>query len=314
MSRIVEPMVSSEAGRRSPRPDGRDRLEVAPIVVAVALLVAGCASLPTGRFDALATAAKEVDVRASAMDADIVGLTQRFMIFSPASGPYTVNSFAPVIDVDGTKYDFDFGPRLEPRQAALEVLASYAEALAAFARKDYQHDLDRATQRLGGSVERLVSHAGVSAEAKQGAGILATAVNALGRAYIEHLRKAALRKAMDSAAPGVRAIASFVKEINGQAALAVGVMRDAMISKANRLSVSDGVARLALNERVEGVVVESKAILAQLKQVSTAVDAVPPAHDEIRRALDRDDRPPLDKLKSLVAEVQRLQKFYSSLK
>jgi hypothetical protein len=91
-------------------------------------------------------------------------------------------------------------------------------------------------------------------------------------------------------------------------------MRDAMISKANRLTVSDGVARLALNERVEGVVVESKAILAQLKQVSTAVDAVPPAHDEIRRALDRDDRPPLDKLKSLVAEVQRLQKFYSSLK
>jgi hypothetical protein len=159
-----------------------------------------------------------------------------------------------------------------------------------------------------------VSHAGVSSEAKQGAGVLATVVDGLGTAIIDHLRKAALRGAMDKAAPSVRAIASFVKDINGQAALAVGVMRDAMISKGNRLTVSDGVARLALNERVEGVVVESKAILAQLRQVSTAVDAIPPAHDEIRRALDRDDGAPLDKLKSLVAEVQRLQKFYSSLK
>jgi hypothetical protein len=132
MSRIVEARLSSEAGRRDPR-----RLEVTWIVLAVALLAAGCAGLPTGRFDALATAAKEVEVRASTTDADLVGLTRRFMIFSPASGPYTVNSFAPVIDVDGTKYDFDFGPRLAPRQAALDVLASYTEALAAFARKDY---------------------------------------------------------------------------------------------------------------------------------------------------------------------------------
>jgi len=72
--------------------------------------------------------------------------------------------------------------------------------------------------------------------------------------------------------------------------------------------------RPAPPERVEAVVVESKAILAHLKQSSTAVDAVPPAHDEIRRALDRDDRGPLEKLTALVAEVQRLQKYYSSLK
>jgi hypothetical protein len=314
MSRIVEPMVSRGAGGRGRSLRRQDRLEAVRIVLAVALLAAGCAGLPTGRFDALATAAKEVETRATTTDADVVALTRRFMIFSPASGPYTVNSFAPVIDVDGTKVDFDFGPRLEPRQAALDVLASYTEALAAFARKDYQRDLDRATQKLGGSVERLVSHAGVSADAKQAAGILATAVNGLGRALIDHMRKAALRQSMDTAAPGVRSIAAFVKEINGQAALAVGVMRDAMISKSNRFTVSDGVARLDLNERVEGVVVESKAILAQLKQVSTAVAAIPPAHDEIRLALDRDDRPPLDRLKSLVAEVQRLQKYYSSLK
>jgi hypothetical protein len=78
--------------------------------------------------------------------------------------------------------------------------------------------------------------------------------------------------------------------------------------------VSDGVARLALNERIEAVVVESRTILAHLRQASTAVDAIPPAHDEIRDSLDRDDRTPLEKVRALVAEVQRLQKFYSSLK
>jgi hypothetical protein len=309
MSRIVEPTES-----RSAHPAARERSEIVRLALAVVVLAAGCAALPTGRFDTLATAAKGVEARTTETDADIVQLTRRFMLFSPAPGPYTVNSFVPAVDIGGTKFDFDFGPRLEPRQAALDVLVAYTDALAAFARKDYQRDLDRATQNLGGSIARLASHAGASAQVKQGAGVLATAVNALGRALIDHMRKAALRDAMDTGGPGVRAIATFVKEINAEAALAVTVMSNAMISTSNRLTVADGVARLALNERVEAVVVESKAILAHLKQSSTAVDAVPPAHDEIRRALDRDDRGPLEKLTALVAEVQRLQKYYSSLK
>ena len=309
MSGIIEPTRLGRAYRLVP---GRPGI-VRPLLMVV-LLAAGCAGLPTGRFDALATAAKGVETGATETDADIVQLTRRFMLFSPAPGPYTVSSFAPTIDIDGTKHDFDFGPRLEPRRAALDVLVAYTEALAAFARKDYQRDLDRATQNLGGSVQRLARHAGVSAPAKQGAGVLATAVNALGRAITDHMRKAALRDAMDTASPGVRAVTAFAKEIDAEAALAVTVMSNAMIAKGNRLSVSDGVARLALNERVEAVVVESKTILADLKQISTAVDAIPPAHDEIRGSLDRDDRTPLEKLRALIAEVQRLQKVYSSLK
>jgi hypothetical protein len=309
MSRIIEPTGLRRAYRPVPGCPGIVR----PLLM-VALLAAGCAGLPTGRFDALAAAAKGVETRTTETDADIVQLTRRFMLFSPAPGPYTVSSFAPTIDIDGAKHDFDFGPRLEPRRAALDVLVAYTEALAAFARKDYQRDLDRATQNLGGSIRRLASHAGVSAPAKQGAGVLATAVNALGRAITDHMRKAALREAMDTASPGVRAVAAFAKEIDAEAALAVTVMSNAMIAKGNRLTVSDGVARLALNERVEAVVVESKTILADLKQISTAVDAIPPAHDEIRGSLDRDDRTPLEKLRALIAEVQRLQKVYSSLK
>lgn len=86
----------------------RDR----PLVLAVVLLAAGCAALPTGRFDTLAAAAKGVEARTTETDAEVVQLTRRFMLFSPAPGPYTVNSFVPAVDIDGRKFDFDFGPRL----------------------------------------------------------------------------------------------------------------------------------------------------------------------------------------------------------
>ena len=153
-------------------------------VMALAAGLAGCAGLPTGRFDSLATSTRDIQTKTVQTDGDLVKLTRRFMIFSPAPGDYKPDTFAPVIEVAGQKHDFDFGPRLEPREAALEVLAAYAAALAAFARKDYQGELDKATQDLGGSVQRLSSHALTSSQAKAGAGVLATAVNGLGSALI----------------------------------------------------------------------------------------------------------------------------------
>src|SRR3989442_9919561 len=214
----------------------------------------------------------------------------------------------------GARLDLDSAPRLEPRQAALGVLAAYTEVLAAFARKDYGGELDRATHSLGGSVQRVAGHVTASSAAKQGAGVLATAVNGLGHVITERMRRAALRKAMDDAAPGIAAIVTFVKEINVLGATAATTMRDQMTRKANSLTVADGVARLQLNEAVQAVIVESNAILAQLKQEGTPVDAIAPAHAEIRDAIDQDDRAVLEKLKTLVAEVKRLRGVYSSLK
>jgi len=290
------------------------RVRFLVVLVVLGAMCAGCAGLPTGRFDTLAAASKGVETRTAQTDADVVKLTRRFMVFSPAPGPYRVDSFVPVVEVGATRLDFDFGPRLEPRQAALGVLAAYTDALAAFARKDYGGELDHATHSLGGSVQRLAGHVTASAAAKQGAGVLATAVNGLGHALTERMRRAALRKAMDDATPGIVAIVAFVKEINALGATAVTTMRDQVIRKANGLAVADGVARLRLNEAVEGMIGESNAILAQLKLESAAVDAIAPAHAEIRDAIDRDERAVLDKLKTLVAEVKRLQGVYSSLK
>jgi hypothetical protein len=283
-------------------------------LVVIGVVCAGCAGMPTGRFDTLVAASKAMEISTAQTDADLMNLTRRFMTFSPAPGPYRVDSFAPVVEVGGARVDFDFGPRLEPRQAALGVLAAYTEVLAAFARKDYGGELDRATHSLGGSVQRLAGYVTASAAAQQGAGVLATAVNGLGHAITERMRRAALRQAMDDAAPGVTAIVAYVTEINVLGSTAVTTMRDQVIRKANSLTVGDGMARLQLNEAVEGMIGESNAILAQYKQESTAVEALAPAHAEIRDAIDRDDRAVLEKLKALVAEVKRLQGVYSSLK
>jgi hypothetical protein len=284
------------------------------LVAIILVLASGCAAVPTGRFDALALATREVDTRTGEVDGDVVQITRRFMIFSPAPGPYTPRSFAPVVTVGGQQADFDFGPRLAPRKAALDVLVAYTEALSAFAKKDYQGNLDKATNTLGGNLQDLISHASASNDVKRGAGVLAAVVNELGRAAIDRMRKTALRNAMAEAAPGVSEIAKFVRDINERAALAVTVMRDEMLRIANRANPVDGAARLALSETVEQVIVDSASVLARLKQSTVAVEAIPAAHDEVRDSLDRDERGALDKLKALIAEAKRLQHIYSSLK
>jgi hypothetical protein len=58
MSPNVEPTES-----RNSRPAVRERAGIVPLVLAVVLLAAGCAALPTGRFDTLAAAAKGVEAR-----------------------------------------------------------------------------------------------------------------------------------------------------------------------------------------------------------------------------------------------------------
>ncbi len=64
-------------------------------LVALGAICAGCASMPTGRFDTLVAASKGVETSTAQTDADLVKLTRRFMMFSPAPGPYRVDSFAP---------------------------------------------------------------------------------------------------------------------------------------------------------------------------------------------------------------------------
>jgi len=161
------------------------------------------------------------------------------MMFSPAPGPYRVDKLSRRSASGRRATGLRFRPPLEPRQAALGVLAAYTEVLAAFARKDYGGERGPSDALARWKRPAAGGHVTASAAAKQGAGVLATAVNGLGHVIIERMRRRPLRKAMDDAAPGIAAIVTFVKEINVLGATAATTMRDQMIRKANSLKVAD---------------------------------------------------------------------------
>jgi len=278
-------------------------------------LVTACAAIPTGRFDALSAASRSVLDSSSATYSRIEGLQRNYMVFNPAEGRLTPESFkAVVVDDQGRKLDFDLRPRLRFRESVLEALSNYTDVLQAFAKKDYQGDLDEASQNLYASVSDLAARAPDNPAGQKAAGLLAAAVNELGRAALERTRRRALRRAMEAAQPGVEGVVDLIAADNVLIVQAVRTMQNGILRSANGLRpTAPSLNRVQLDERVSRLVDESSEILASLDALSRAVKAIPRAHAEIRESLD-DDRPSLAQLQSLIAEAKRLSQFYGSLK
>jgi hypothetical protein len=280
------------------------------VVGLLGILVAGCGSLPAGRFETLASAGHNLSQGTTDTYTRIEKLQRRYMVFNPAPGELTVDSFKPVID----GRDFDLTSRLSFRESALNVLVTYVDALVAFVKKDYQSGLDKATQELGSSVANLVGHVASSDEAKQAGGILATAVNGLGHALIEAERTKAVKNAMTTAQTGVATLATVIARDDERIKEAVVIMGKGIVRSANRMRPSAGSReRLSFDDEVSGVIAESIEIQSSLATLSKAATAFPKAHAEIRDSLDH-PRSPLEQLQALAAEAKRLNTFYRSQK
>src|SRR5262245_17779874 len=240
-------MRAPMTARQPMRAEGARAPRIASLALALAFLAPGCTgAIPTGRFDAFSEASRTAATASGATYARIEGLQRQYMVFNPAEGRLTLESFVPrVRDDQGQVRDFDLAPRLRVRESALQVLSDYADALQAFAKKDYQGDLDKATRNLDASVSSLASALG-GADAGKAGGILATAVNELGRVAIERSRRTALEKAMEQAQPGVASLAGLVVSDNVLIAQAVTVMRGGILRAANGMRPAEpSPARLA---------------------------------------------------------------------
>jgi hypothetical protein len=283
--------------------------------LALVLLAGGCVSIPTGRFDSLSEASHAIRSDSGETYARIGTLQREYMAFNPAEGRLTPDSFKPVVvDDQGQRREFDLGPRLRFRESVLDVLSDYTDVLQAFAKKDYQGGLDKATQKLNASVGDLAGEFSRNSDAQKAAGILATAVNGLGRALIERTRRETLRKAMDTAQPGVQGLANQLVADNALIALAVTTMRNGVLRAANGVRPgAPSPERLALDHDVSRVIIDSGDILASLDALSEAVKAIPAAHAEIRETLDRREVS-LKQLQALIAEGKRLNKYNRSLR
>lgn len=284
-------------------------------LIVLAVLAAGCGSLATGRFDAFATASRNVLQSTTDTYSRIENLQRRYMVFNPAPGALTGETFKPIIvDDKGQTRDFDFTPRLQFRQSALEVLATYIETLQGFAKKDYQGDFDKAAQDLAASIGSLAKHASSDAEAKKAGGLLAVAVNGLGHPIIEYKRKEALERAMGEAQSGVTTLATLITEDNTKIIEAVTVMRNGILRKANRIRpAADSVVRLEFDEYISRLIVETDDILGSLGSLNAAVSAIPAAHAEVLRSLESNSSS-LRELQALIAAAKRLNTFYRTLK
>jgi hypothetical protein len=275
----------------------------------------GCASLPTGRFDSLAAASHLILQGSKNTYTRIETLERGYMVFNPVPGKLAPGTFRPtIIDDNGKTHDFDYAPRLRFRESALEVLATYADTLQAFVKKDYQGDLDKAVQELDASIGNLASHVTKSADAKAAAGIIATAIDGLGKALIESKRKQALKEAMDKAQGGVAKLAGLIADDNSEIASAVVLMRGGILRVANEVRPPEhSIARLRFDGQIALVVSETAEILASLESLNAAVSSIPRAHAEIRRSLE-DEGTALSQLQALLAEAKQLNTFYRSLK
>src|SRR5437762_10322430 len=113
------------------------------------IILAACAPLTTGRFTALSTAISDVLKGSTATYGRIQRLERRYMTFVAGEGDLTRDTFALSIrDDSGRPLSFDLGPPLLFREAVLTTFVKYADTLQAYAKKDYQADLDRSTNEL----------------------------------------------------------------------------------------------------------------------------------------------------------------------
>ncbi len=170
--------------------------------------------MPAGRFKALADSTlqlKQVGTQAYNQSAQI---ERAWVVVTLKPGDLTLHSFdrESAFDSSGDEHPVkDLGARLEANGAALTVIANYLTALSSFANKDFRSDLDKNATKLAGSVRSLkdLSQPWAS-DAAQSSGVLATAIDNLGDAYIDYERLAALRRAMKSAQTPLSRLTQFV--------------------------------------------------------------------------------------------------------
>jgi hypothetical protein len=274
-----------------------------------ATLLFSCASIPVGKYEALNDSSRQILAGTTDTYTRIEKLQRYFAVVTAPNEPITADFFKP--EVDGQS--FDITPELRFRETALEVMVKYTTFLSALSSKDYQSDVDKASQDLAGSLKNLVSSVSDTADAAKASGIAATLVNVISKQVIEHRRADALRKAMDMAQDDITGLSNLIIGSNKKITDFVLLMQGRIIAHANAARPAYGSAdRITFDSNIAVLLAEIADVNASLDSVSSAIAKIPGAHKEVRAALDKKPTT-LEALQSLVQEAQRANKFYRNL-
>ena len=289
--------------------------------IACLVLASGCCTVPAGQLKALAESTSQlnqVNQRAYDQSAE---LERAWVVLTVKSGPMTVHSFdletafQPPDHRGKQLGEKDLAARIQANGAALAVINNYLSALSAFANKDFQSDLDAQSTRLAASVKNLNSLSEPSAkQAAASSGYLATAIDGLGHAYIEYQRGKTLERTMTSVQTPLEDLAAFVVTNDQAAEQVLQEMERYYIQDANLLQPPHhGAEQLAFHAYVADVIGNFADARKTLTGMDTAIQKLPAAHDELAKSMCS-NRPNIESLKALIAETQRLSKFYKSVK
>ncbi len=287
---------------------------------AIAVIAWGCCTVPAGRFKALADSASQLGQADQQAYNQSVEAERAWVIITQKSGDLTQHSF----DLDSAFEpkvgepplgDKDLGARMEANGVVLTVIANYLSALSSFASKDFQSDLDKNATNLAGSVKSLSSLSQPWAkEAAQSSGALATVIDGLGHAYIEHERIAALQRTMTSAQDPLHELVVFVATNDSAARDTLTRMEKYYLDDANLLRPhAPGAQRLVFDSYVEQVLGQFSDAQKTLTNLDKAIESLPKAHQELAQSMCSTN-PDLDSMTTLIAETERLRNFYESAK
>lgn len=274
----------------------------------IIFLMAGCSTttVPIGKYDVLAESSQTILKGTTETYTRIEKLQRRFMIEKASDAPLTRDTFRPSSDLT---------PALRFRETALEVLVRYALVLQAFAKRDFAGEVDKATEELAGSLKVLAAMVAPDHDSTaKASSILATVVNTMGRAITQGKRLEALKMVMDTTQSDLEQLAQLIVGSNAKIQEAVEIMLTTIVRHREAIRPTIPPAnRLIFHTEVSLIISEADEIKEAIDNLSESIAKVPSAHKEIRRILD-DTPTGLEALQQLVKEVQRIDKFYRSIK
>ncbi len=279
------------------------------LLLFVGTFLLSCSSIPVGKYETLNDSNKRILAETTDTYTRIEKLERYFAVVTAPNSGITPTAFKPNINGES----IDITPELRFRENALEVMVRYTSVLSSLSSKDYQTDVDKASQDLAGSLKNFVSSSPGGTDTSMASGIAATLVNDLSKLVAEHKRTDALRGAMDMAQDDIANLSKLIVGSNNKIKEFVLLIQERIIAHAN--TVRPGYAsanRVSFDSDMAVLLAEIEGINASLDSMGTAIAKIPEAHKEIRAALDK-KQTTLDALQSLVQEAQRANKFYRNL-
>jgi hypothetical protein len=280
------------------------------LLATMTLAAAACQPvIPAGKYHVMRETTASVLATSGGAYDSLAALQQQRIVYQAATGGsnITAETYRP-----GRGDKNDVAGRMRARRAALEALANYFATLDAFATRDFEGEVDAASNDLAGSVRTLAAHGSDDAEATQISSVLGTVVDVVGREVVKRKRRDGLKRIMTTAQRPVEETCRYVSSGNELAGFATDVLISNILAHARRLRPGALVARLPVDEAVGRAVHDADATREGLKAVNAAMAQLPQAHAAVLRSLD-DPGSPVDALEQVVAETKRAKEFHDAL-